>query len=206
MPPALQAKLLRALESGEVRRIGENESRRVDVRFVTATNVDLKAAVDTASFRNDLYYRVNVHRVHMPPLRERDGDVPLLVEHFLERYGRAGGVTGVRGTGDGRAAGVCLSRQRAATGTHHPARGRDRAAARARRWTICPRSCSQTATAVPASEGTVTAARERAERDMIVATLARCTRRDCRHRPRVAGQPHDHVAADEEARHRILNC
>ena len=85
MPTTLQAKLLRALESGEVRRIGENESRRVDVRFVTATNVDLRAAVDTGGFRMDLYYRVNVHRVHMPPLRERTGDLPLLIAHFLER-------------------------------------------------------------------------------------------------------------------------
>src|SRR5262245_44844205 len=95
MSTTLQAKLLRALESGEVRRIGENESRRVDVRFVTATNVDLKAAVDGGTFRSDLYYRVNLHRVHMPPLRERMGDVPLLVEHFLDRYGRSAGIGGV---------------------------------------------------------------------------------------------------------------
>src|SRR6476660_4047813 len=95
MSTALQAKLLRAVESGEVRRIGENESRRVDVRFVTATNVDLKAAVDAGGFRSDLYYRLNVHRIHMPPLRERVGDVPLLVEHFLERYGRSANITGV---------------------------------------------------------------------------------------------------------------
>jgi len=173
MTPALQAKLLRALESGEVRRIGENESRRVDVRFVTATNVDLKSAVDTGAFRNDLYYRVNVHLVHMPPLRDRDGDVPLLVEHFLERYGRPGGVTGV-------AAPAMAALQAYA----YPGNVRQlehiiqRAVAIAQPPELVlgdlPEELLQTETAVPASEGTVTAARERAERDMIVATLARC--------------------------------
>ena len=90
---ALQAKLLRALESGEVRRIGENDSRTVDVRFVAATNIDLKAATAAGEFRSDLYYRVHVHHVHMPPLRERSGDIPLLVAHFLARYGAGAGVT-----------------------------------------------------------------------------------------------------------------
>src|SRR4029079_11088947 len=81
MSTTLQAKLLRAVEAGEVRRIGENDSRKVDVRFVAATNVDLKAAVDAGEFRTDLYYRLNVHRIHMPPLRERTGDLRLLVDH-----------------------------------------------------------------------------------------------------------------------------
>src|SRR5262245_61444780 len=89
---ALQAKLLRALESGEIRRIGENDNRHVDVRFVAATNIDLKAATASGEFRSDLYYRIHVHHVHMPPLRERAGDIPLLVEHFLARYGRGTGV------------------------------------------------------------------------------------------------------------------
>src|SRR5687768_14195331 len=79
----VQAKLLRAVEAGEVRRIGENENRHVDVRFVAATNVDLKSAVDSGEFRSDLFYRLNVHRVHLAPLRERAGDVRQLVEHFL---------------------------------------------------------------------------------------------------------------------------
>jgi two-component system response regulator HydG len=92
MSKALQAKLLRALESGEVRRIGENESRRVDVRFVAATNVDLKRAMDTGEFRSDLYYRLNVHRVHIPPLRDRAEDLRLLVDHFLEVFGAPAGV------------------------------------------------------------------------------------------------------------------
>src|SRR5436190_6848548 len=159
MTPPLQAKLLRAVESGEVRRIGENDSRRVDVRFVTATNVDLKAAVDNGAFRNDLYYRVNLHRVHMPPLRDRDGDVPLLVEHFIERYGRPGGVTGV-------AAPAMAALQAYA----YPGNVRQlehiiqRAVAIAQPPELVlgdlPEELLQTETAVPASEGTVSAARE----------------------------------------------
>ena len=114
------------------RRIGENESRRVDVRFVTATNIDLKAAVESGSFRSDLYYRVNLHRVHMPPLREREGDVPLLVR-ALPRTLRPRRVDHQRRrAGARRARGLRLSRQRASARAHHPARRRDRAAARAR--------------------------------------------------------------------------
>ena len=174
MSPAIQAKLLRALEAGEVRRIGENESRRVDVRFVTATNVDLKAAVDDGSFRSDLYYRVNLHRVHMPPLRERDGDVPLLVQHFLERYGRAASITSV--------AAPALVALEAYT---YPGNVRQlehiiqRAVAIAQPPELVLSDLPEELLApvpahVPASEGTVTAARERAEREMIVATLTRC--------------------------------
>ena len=174
MSTALQAKLLRALESGEVRRIGENESRRVDVRFVTATNVDLKAAVDGGSFRSDLYYRVNVHRVHMPPLRERGGDVPLLVEHFLERYGRAGNITG-----------VATPAIEVLESYSYPGNVRQlehiiqRAVAIAQPPELVLGDLPEELLVPerphpPASEGTVSAARERAEREMIVATLARC--------------------------------
>ncbi|MEO6239402.1 MAG: sigma-54 dependent transcriptional regulator, partial [Vicinamibacterales bacterium] len=73
MAAGVQAKLLRALEAGEVRRVGENDVRTVDVRFVAATNADLQAAVDAGAFRSDLFYRLNVHRIHLPPLRERPG-------------------------------------------------------------------------------------------------------------------------------------
>src|SRR5687768_17123894 len=93
MPHGLQAKLLRALESGEIRRIGENEVRRIDVRFVAATNVDIQKAVEAGEFRSDLFYRLNVHRIHLPPLRERGEDVRALVDHFLVRHG-AGAVVG----------------------------------------------------------------------------------------------------------------
>jgi transcriptional regulator with GAF, ATPase, and Fis domain len=150
MSTALQAKLLRAVESGEVRRIGENESRRVDVRFVTATNVDLKPAVDGGSFRSDLYYRVNVHRVHMPPLRERGGDVPLLVEHLLESTGRSANITGVTAPAI-EVLESLVSGQRPTARAHHPARGRHRAAARVgprRSPRGAPRTGTATSTAI----------------------------------------------------------
>ncbi len=81
-----QARLLAVLESGLVRRIGENEGREIDVRFVAATNVDLRAAVEAGAFRQDLYYRLNAYHVHLPPLRERPGDVETLVNHFVRKY------------------------------------------------------------------------------------------------------------------------
>ena len=202
MSTALQAKLLRAVESGEVRRIGENESRRVDVRFVTATNVDLKAAVDGGSFRSDLYYRVNVHRVHMPPLRERGGDVPLLVEHFLERYGRSANITGVAAPAIEVLESVLVSGKRATARAHHPASGRHRAAARAgpRR---SPRGAPRTGTAASTAIGRDCLGRERARGTRDDRDHARAlSRRDQRHGPRAPSESNYHVASDEEARHR----
>jgi two-component system response regulator HydG len=86
--PAFQAKLLRAIQEGEIRRVGENKPIRVDVRVVAATNVDLSQAVADRRFRQDLYYRLNVVRFVLPPLRERREDIPLLVEFFLTKYTR----------------------------------------------------------------------------------------------------------------------
>jgi two-component system response regulator HydG len=85
---SFQAKLLRAIQEGEIRRIGENKPVQVDIRVVAATNVDLAAAVEERRFRQDLYYRLNVARFHLPPLRERREDIPLLVEFFLDKYAR----------------------------------------------------------------------------------------------------------------------
>lgn len=83
-----QAKLLRAIQEGEVRRIGENKAVTIDVRVVAATNVDLQDAVEEKRFRKDLYYRLNVARFILPPLRERREDVPLLIQFFLDKYNR----------------------------------------------------------------------------------------------------------------------
>jgi two-component system, NtrC family, response regulator AtoC len=92
LPLPLQVKLLRALQEGEVRRVGDNASRSVDVRVVAATARDLEADVADGRFRADLYYRVNVVRIHLPALRERTEDVPELVHHFVERFNRRFGL------------------------------------------------------------------------------------------------------------------
>ena len=86
MPLALQVKLLRVLQSQEFRRIGDDHDTRVDVRVITATNRDLEKAVAAGVFRQDLYYRINVFPLHLPPLRERKEDLPLLAHHFLIKH------------------------------------------------------------------------------------------------------------------------
>jgi two-component system response regulator HydG len=86
MPPNLQAKLLRVLENGEVFRIGSNEPIRVNVRLVSATNRDLEKSVAAGSFRRDLYHRLKVVPVNLPPLRERRQDIPLLTAHFIKEF------------------------------------------------------------------------------------------------------------------------
>jgi DNA-binding NtrC family response regulator/tetratricopeptide (TPR) repeat protein len=96
---SIQAKILRAIETGEIRRVGDTTSRTIDARFVSATNKNLEEAVEAGSFRRDLYYRLNVVSVNLPPLRERRGDVELLAAFFLDRFARRTGkkVNGISG-------------------------------------------------------------------------------------------------------------
>jgi len=86
MPVGLQPKLLRFLDSGEFRRVGGNKTLRVDVRMIAATNKDLSVLIKAGTFREDLYYRLNVINVTIPPLRERKEDIAELAEHFLKKY------------------------------------------------------------------------------------------------------------------------
>ncbi len=88
LPLHLQAKLLRMLEERSIRRLGENRTRPVDVRFVSATNRDLDKAVKQGGFREDLYYRLKIITIEIPPLRERAGDLLPLINHFADRYAR----------------------------------------------------------------------------------------------------------------------
>ena len=86
-PPSFQAKLLRAIQEGEIRRLGDNKSVHVDVRIIAATNQELKSMIQEKTFREDLYYRLNVARFILPPLRERKEDIPLIADHFVQKYG-----------------------------------------------------------------------------------------------------------------------
>jgi transcriptional regulator with GAF, ATPase, and Fis domain len=86
--PSVQAKLLRVLETGEFERLGDPRTRRAEVRIIAATNTDLRAAVAEHRFREDLFFRLNVVPIYLPPLRERMEDIPLLAAHFLEHIRR----------------------------------------------------------------------------------------------------------------------
>ncbi len=88
LPVILQVKLLRVLQERTIRRIGGSEDIRVDVRIVSATNQDLQAKVKKGEFREDLYFRLNVIPIHIPPLRKRKEDIPLLAQYFIEKYAR----------------------------------------------------------------------------------------------------------------------
>ncbi|RMF64549.1 MAG: sigma-54-dependent Fis family transcriptional regulator [Calditrichaeota bacterium] len=97
LSPQLQTKLLRVLQEGEIKRVGENEIRKVDVRIISATNRDLYAMVKEGTFREDLYYRLNTISIRMPPLRQRKSDIPLLAHHFLDKFAvkKKAGIKGI---------------------------------------------------------------------------------------------------------------
>ncbi|WP_457566387.1 sigma-54-dependent transcriptional regulator [Caldithrix abyssi] len=88
LPMQTQVKLLRALQFGEFERVGGSKTIKVDVRVIAATNRDLEELIQKGEFREDLYYRLNVVTIHIPPLRERKSDIPVLIRHFIEKYAR----------------------------------------------------------------------------------------------------------------------
>ena len=91
VPPGIQVKLLRVLQEREFERLGSNKTRQIDVRVVAATNQDLRAALEQGTFREDLYYRLNVVPMNIPPLRARKEDIPFLAEHFIHKLAAESG-------------------------------------------------------------------------------------------------------------------
>ncbi len=88
VPPAIQVKLLRVLQERELERLGSNKTKHVDVRVIAATNVDLRVALENGTFREDLYYRLNVLPLNIPPLRQRKVDIPYLADHFVKKVAK----------------------------------------------------------------------------------------------------------------------
>ena len=126
-PPPLQSKplvVLRAVQERTVERLGSNIPVAVDIRLITATSRNLEEAVQEGEFREDLYYRLNVVTVPLPPLRERRQDIPALIEHFLHRRGRAASITPESSHDSQR---IPLARKRSRTGEHDRTRSGTRA-------------------------------------------------------------------------------
>ena len=126
VPLETQAKLLRVIQEREFMRLGGMETIKVDVRIIAATNVDLRQMMEEGRFREDLFYRLHVISIQLPPLRERKDDIPLLVQHFLEKYGEENqqGRPRADARGARSADRVRLAGQRARARERHRARGR----------------------------------------------------------------------------------
>jgi transcriptional regulator of aromatic amino acid metabolism len=124
MPMALQMKMLRVLQEREFERLGDTRTIKVDVRIVAATNADLSKMVKEGSFREDLYYRLNVIPVHLAPLRERVEDIPLLVQTFIKKFAGERDIT-VAQDAMRRLMALYLARQRPSARERHRACDRD---------------------------------------------------------------------------------
>jgi transcriptional regulator with GAF, ATPase, and Fis domain len=113
LPLELQPKLLQVIETGEFERLGSSDTIKVDVRIIAATNRNLEAEVRKGTFREDLWYRLNIFPITMPPLRERREDIPLLVNYFIDKIIKKTGKIHQSGSGecDGRVAELSLARQ-----------------------------------------------------------------------------------------------
>jgi len=180
LPQTLQVKLLRALQEKQVRRVGGNADTAVDVRIVTATNRDLHADAQAGRFREDLYYRLNVIQLTLPPLRERMEDVPLLAQHFLEKFAREQGRPACR-LSDGTLARILAY--------DFPGNVRELENTIERAVALCrgdviepellpsallaPRATSAAAAQLPASGANLDALMDAFERDLLVAALAK---------------------------------
>ena len=147
IPLETQAKLLRVIQEREFMRLGGVETIKVDVRIIAATNVDLRKMMDEGKFREDLFYRLHVITVQLPPLRERQDDIPLLAQHFLEKYGEENqkAAPGADAGGARPAARLRLAGQRARARERHRARGRALDRASGSTPTSCPITCATAA-------------------------------------------------------------
>ena len=201
--PGFQAKLLRALQDGEIRRVGESAPVQVDVRIVAATNQDLRRAIAEKRFREDLFYRLNVVPIRIPPLRERREDIPLLAAHFLARYnGRTGAQKALTPAARPEADRPALAGQRARAGEHDRADRRALAPApRSGRTTSPWRRGRSSRRLQQEGEGrTLAAAVEEAERRAIEAALERSHVRPRPRGPRPGRLRDDPLAQDAAAR------